>query len=88
MAKKTEFPPYLAAIDKKRQRVFVLAPPYLSALFTEGEWQYAQPLSDEEIAHYDLVTDPEVIKKLVEQAKEAIFAGVDSGIPRLKDEIN
>lgn len=85
---KKSAPKYLAAVDRKHQRVFVLAPPYLSALFADGEWQYVEPLSDEDIVHFELVTDPATIEKLVNQAKEAIFSGVESNPIVVKDEIN
>ncbi|MEN9328457.1 MAG: hypothetical protein RI947_1265 [Candidatus Parcubacteria bacterium] len=72
------FPPYLVAVDNVRKRIFVMAKPYLSALLIDGEWQYVQPLPDEEIKHYQLVTDPETALKYVEEAREALLGGIGS----------
>ncbi len=66
------FPDYLAAIDKKRNRVFVLATPNLSAIKIDGEWKYCEPLTDEEIAQYELVTDLETAMFWVSEARDAL----------------
>lgn len=66
------YPGYLAAIDHKRSRIFVLSTPNLSAIKIDGEWQYSQPLPDEEIRHYTLITDLDVAKKYVAEAKKEL----------------
>lgn len=67
-----KFPSFLAAIDHKRRRIFVLASPHISAVKIDGEWQYCDPLSDEEIKNYQLVTDLEIAKDLVLEAKKTL----------------
>lgn len=66
------YPGYLAAVDRKRNRVFVLSTPNLSAMKVDGEWQYCNPLPDEEIKHYELVTDIMLAKKIVQEAKKEL----------------
>lgn len=66
------FPPYLAAIDHKRNRIFILAVPHLSAVKIDDKWEYCSPLSDEEITHYELVKNLDVAFDLVKEAKTAL----------------
>lgn len=66
------YPGFLAAIDYKKNRIFVLGSPNLSAVKIDGEWQYTFPLSDEEIKCYELVTDLVKAQKLVKEAKSAL----------------
>lgn len=68
-------PNYLAAIDHQRNRIFVLAPPSLSAIKANNKWHSAPPLPAEEIPHYVLITDYEYAQKLIEEAKEALATG-------------
>jgi hypothetical protein len=65
-------PNYLAAIDYKNNRVFVLASPNLSAMRTNGVWEYRTPLTDEEIKDFDLVIDLKKALELVKEAKVAL----------------
>ena len=65
-------PNYLAAIDHKRERIFVLAPPHLSALKVNGKWQHIAPLDDSEIPHFSLVTDYNYAEQLINEARTAL----------------
>jgi hypothetical protein len=65
----SNIPSMLAAYDKKRKRIFVLAIPNVSAVKIDDIWHYAIPLSDEEIDQYDLITDLRIVKQLVDEAK-------------------
>lgn len=71
-AKKNVFPTYLSAINRKKKRVFVLAPPNLCAMRKGGIWQYSTPLSDSEMDGYELVLDLELSLRFVLQAHEAL----------------
>lgn len=75
--KNTTHPNYLAAIDYKRDQIFVLAPPNLSAIKINGKWKYCSPLTEEEIPNFVLVTDYEHSLKLVNEAKEALKSMVN-----------
>ena len=67
-------PNYLAAIDKKRMRIFVLQVPDLCAVKIEGAWQFCKPIGDEEIKeYYELVTDLKAAKKFVAEARIYLF---------------
>jgi hypothetical protein len=68
----SKFPPYLAAIDRKRNRIFVLAIPDLCAIRIDGVWHRCQPLPDEEIVNYNLITNLVEIQKLIASAKKAL----------------
>ncbi len=70
--KKNTYPNYLAAINRKRKRVFVLAPPNLCAMRIGGVWQYTTPLSDREMEEYELVVDMDLALRFVTQAHEAL----------------
>ncbi len=70
--KKQTFPNYLAAINRKKKRVFVLAPPNLCAMRIGGVWQYTAPLSEREMEEYELVVDLDLALRFVEQANEAL----------------
>ena len=64
------FPPFLAAVDTKRNRFFVLEPPHLMAVKIDGEWNYGMQITDEEIAkYYDLITDVQLAQKIIKEAK-------------------
>ncbi|MEO6508656.1 MAG: hypothetical protein ABIO02_01775 [Patescibacteria group bacterium] len=66
-------PPILAAVDKKRSRIFVLAVPNLSAVCMDGVWHQSVPIPMEEIDNnYELVTDLKEAEKLVKEAREAL----------------
>lgn len=65
-------PNYLAAVDKKRQRVFVLATPNLSALRFDNKWHCIEPLSEDEIKNYELITDLRIVLDLVNEAKRQL----------------
>lgn len=78
MKDKTQFPNYLVAVDKKKRRVFVLAQPSLCAIKISGQWQNCQPLSDEEIQHYDLVTDLSEALALVNEARRSLIGSCSS----------
>jgi hypothetical protein len=63
-------PPVLAAIDKKRNRIFVLAIPNICAVKMDGVWHLSQPIPMEEIDEfYDLITDLRVVQSIVDEAK-------------------
>jgi len=65
-----EYPDYLVAIDKKRDRVFILAKPALIAVKKDGIWYYGEGITDEEIEKsYELVTDLKMAQSYVEEAK-------------------
>lgn len=67
---KINFPDFLVAVDKKRDRVFVLARPHLIAVRIEGVWHYGKELTDREIEeNYDLITDVQLAKSWIEEAK-------------------
>ncbi len=70
--KKQQFPNYLSAINRKKKRVFVLAPPNLCAVRIGGEWQYCAPLSDFEMEEYEVVLDLELSLRFVHQANDAL----------------
>lgn len=70
--KKKTFPNYLAAINRKKKKIFVLAPPNLCAMRMGGVWQYTAPLSEREMEEYELVLDLELALRFVEQAHEAL----------------
>lgn len=70
--KKNKLPTFLSAINRKKKRVFVLAPPNLCAVRTGGVWQYTTPLSDHEMGEYELVIDLELSMRFVNQAREAL----------------
>jgi hypothetical protein len=60
----------LAAYDKKRKRIFVLATPNICAIKIENVWQQTDPVPFEEIDEfYELITDLQIIQSLVEEAK-------------------
>ncbi len=65
-------PNYLAAVDKKTGRIFVLASPNLSAIKIDGVWTYHDPLSDEEIKEFELISDLVYAAKLVKEAKNSL----------------
>ena len=68
-----KFPDFLVAIDIKRDRLFVLEKPHLIAVRIEGAWKYGQHLTDDEIdKYYDLVTDVQLAKKIIKEAKEEL----------------
>lgn len=69
---KKTFPNYLAAINRKNKRVFVLAPPNLCAIRIGGKWQYTAPLTERQMEEYELVMDLELALRFVEQANEAL----------------
>ena len=63
-------PDILAAIDKKRNRIFVLAIPNLCAVRMDGVWYQSAPVPFEEIdVYYELITDFKLVRSLVEEAK-------------------
>lgn len=67
----TNTPKMLAAIDKKRDRVFVLAAPNICAVKKDGMWYESSPIPFEEVdKYYEMITDLSVVKKLVAEAKE------------------
>lgn len=66
------YPPYLAAVDRRRSRMFILAPPHLCAIKIDGAWQVSEPLPDEEIPYYELVTDLAQAMKIIQQARQAL----------------
>lgn len=70
--KKNVFPTYLSAVNRKRKRVFVLAPPNLCAMRIGGVWQYSSLLSDDEMVEYEVVLDLELSVRFVEQARETL----------------
>lgn len=70
--KKKEFPNYLAAINRKKKKVFVLAPPNLCAIRNGGKWEYTAPLTERQMEEYELVMDLELAYRFVEQANEAL----------------
>lgn len=72
---KNIFPSFLVAMDRKRNRVFVLAQPDICAIKIDGQWRTCKPLSDEEIPQYSLIVDPETASFYVNQAKEALLGG-------------
>jgi hypothetical protein len=65
-------PDYLVAIDLGRQRVFVMARPSLCAIKMDDAWRFCEPLPDEEIGYYKLVTDAQIASKYVLEAKSAL----------------
>lgn len=70
--KDSKYPKFLSAINRKKKRVFVLAPPNLCAIRTGGVWQYTAPLSDHEMEEYELVVDLELSMRFIDQAREAL----------------
>jgi len=63
-------PSILAAIDRKRDRIFVLAVPNVSAVKMNGVWHMSVPVPFEEIdQYYELITDLKLVQSLVEEAK-------------------
>ena len=63
-------PDILAAVDKKRNKVFVLARPNVCAVRMDGVWHLSQPIAMEEIdQYYELVTDLRIAQSLVDEAK-------------------
>lgn len=70
--KKNAFPTYLSAINRKKKRVFVLAPPNLCAMRIGGVWQYSAPLTDRQMEEYEIVLDLELSLRFVIQAREAL----------------
>ncbi len=70
MQAKINYPDFLVAIDKKRDRVFVLERPHLIAVRIDGVWHYGQGITDEEIdLQYELVTDVQTAKSWIKKAK-------------------
>ncbi len=68
-----KFPEFLVAVDTKRNRIFVIEKPHLIAVKIEGEWNYGMQISDKEIEeYYELVTDIQLAKKILKQAKEEL----------------
>jgi hypothetical protein len=66
-------PTMLAAFDKKRNRIFVLAQPNVCAVRMDGVWHNSVPVPMDEIDnYYDLITDLRIVKSLVEEAKAAL----------------
>ena len=64
------YPDILVAIDKKRDRIFILAKPALVAVKKDGEWHYGEKITDEEIElYYELIADLAVTSKIVAEAK-------------------
>ncbi len=60
----------LAAVDKERNRIFVLAIPDVSAIKMDDVWHQSAPISMGEIdKRYKLITDLKVVASLVEEAK-------------------
>lgn len=67
------FPDFLVAVDKKRERIFVLEKPHLMAVRIGGEWNYGVSISDEEIEkNYELVTDVQLARKIIAEAKSQL----------------
>ena len=65
-----KYPPFLVAIDKTRNRTFVMAKPNLCATKIDGEWYRTQPITETEIQeNYDLVVDLEQAAKVVKEAQ-------------------
>ena len=63
-------PDMLAAYDKKRERIFVLARPNVCAVKLGKVWHSSVPVPLEEIDEfYELITDFALVKSLVEEAK-------------------
>ena len=63
-------PSILAAVDKKRNRIFVLAVPNVSAVKMNGVWHLSVSVPFEEIdEYYELITDLKLVQSLVEEAK-------------------
>jgi hypothetical protein len=60
----------LAAVDKQRKRIFVLATPNVCAIKKDGMWYQSAPVPFEEIDEfYELITDLQIVEALVEEAK-------------------
>jgi hypothetical protein len=67
----SKFPNMLAAVDKKRDRIFVMAAPNVCAVKKDGMWYQSAPITPSEIdEYYDLITDMNLVEKIVEEAKE------------------
>ncbi len=68
-----KFPDFLVAVDIKRQRIFVIEKPHLIAVKIENVWNYGMQISDTEIdEYYELVTDVQLAKKIIKEAKEEL----------------
>lgn len=65
-------PDFLAAINRKRNRIFVLAVPDLSAIKINGVWRYCLPLSDIETENFQLVTNVDEALSIVKETKKTL----------------
>ena len=66
-------PSVLAAVDKKRDRIFVLAIPNVCTVRMQGVWHQSVPVPMEEIdEYYELISDLGQVKKLVEESRKEL----------------
>ena len=67
-----QFPNYLAAINRKEQKIFVLSTPDICAVKSQGKWRHCLPLSDEDIKEFTLIDDLETAYNFVKEARSAL----------------